>query len=154
MYGSSSYENYFSIRIENYVWLIQVSTAWGIGLIIGPALGGLLAQVLQCFDLVCWQIHVAASFSFSSFGSIVLMFLLILQSACREISKYIFERISVWKVSEVLLLNYSFEIFWKVLWGWWSSGKCLCRFPYFLPCLFISLFAFGVTIATFWLPVR
>lgn len=26
---------------------IQVSTAWGIGLIIGPALGGFLAQVQQ-----------------------------------------------------------------------------------------------------------
>lgn len=111
MYDLRSSENYFSVRIENYVWLIQVSTAWGIGLIIGPALGGFLAQVLQCFDLVCWQIHVAASFSFSSFCSKVLMFLLIFESACREISKFIFKRISVWKVSEFLLLSYSFELF-------------------------------------------
>lgn len=34
------------------------------------------------------------------------------------------------------------------------SGNCnLCRFPYFLPCLCTSIFAFGVTIVTFWLPV-
>lgn len=29
----------------------------------------------------------------------------------------------------------------------------LCRFPYFLPCFCISLYALGVTVASFWLPV-
>lgn len=30
----------------------------------------------------------------------------------------------------------------------------VCRFPYFLPCLCISVFVFGVTIVCIWLPVR
>ncbi|XP_044512375.1 protein ZINC INDUCED FACILITATOR-LIKE 1-like [Mangifera indica] len=66
--------------------LSTVSTAWGIGLIIGPALGGFLAQPAEKYP-------------------------------------YIFSKDSVF-------------------------GK----FPYFLPCLCISIFALGVTIATFWLP--
>ena len=33
--------------------LIQVHTAWGMGLVIGPALGGYLAQVFPCvFDII------------------------------------------------------------------------------------------------------
>lgn len=66
--------------------LSTVSTAWGIGLIIGPALGGLLAQPAEKYPNI------------------------------------------------------------------FSSESLFGKFPYFLPCLFISLFAFGVTIATFWLP--
>ncbi|KAK9265800.1 hypothetical protein L1049_003406 [Liquidambar formosana] len=66
--------------------LSTVSTAWGIGLIIGPALGGFLAQPAEKFPNI------------------------------------------------------------------FSKESLFGRFPYFLPCLCISLFAFGVTIATFWLP--
>ncbi|XWS75338.1 hypothetical protein CRYUN_Cryun01aG0077900 [Craigia yunnanensis] len=66
--------------------LSTVSTSWGIGLIIGPALGGFLAQPAE---------------------------------------KYL-------------------NIF--------SRDSLFGRFPYFLPCLAISLFASGVTIATCWLP--
>ena len=36
---------YFSYMLVSDAYLFQVSTAWGIGLIIGPALGGFLAQV-------------------------------------------------------------------------------------------------------------
>ncbi|XP_030548317.1 protein ZINC INDUCED FACILITATOR-LIKE 1-like isoform X1 [Rhodamnia argentea] len=63
-----------------------VSTAWGIGLIIGPALGGYLAQPAEKFPSV------------------------------------------------------------------FSKESVFGRFPYFLPCLAISLFAFAVSIASCWLP--
>lgn len=66
--------------------LSSVSTSWGIGLIIGPALGGFLAQPAEKYP-------------------------------------HIFPPDSIFG-----------------------------RFPYFLPCLFISLFALIVTISTFWLP--
>ncbi|WCJ19198.1 zinc induced facilitator-like 1 [Euphorbia peplus] len=66
--------------------LSTVSTAWGIGLIIGPALGGYLAQPAEKYPNV------------------------------------------------------------------FAKESLFGRFPYFLPCLCISLFAFGVTIAAFWLP--
>ncbi|KAK6271175.1 hypothetical protein POUND7_008273 [Theobroma cacao] len=66
--------------------LSTVSTSWGIGLIIGPALGGFLAQPAEKYPNI------------------------------------------------------------------FSKDSLFGRFPYFLPCLAISLFALGVTIATFWLP--
>ncbi|KAK8691751.1 hypothetical protein V6N13_075249 [Hibiscus sabdariffa] len=66
--------------------LSSVSTSWGIGLIIGPALGGYLAQPAEKYPNV------------------------------------------------------------------FSKDSLFGRFPYFLPCLIISLFALAVTIATCWLP--
>ncbi|XP_031382712.1 protein ZINC INDUCED FACILITATOR-LIKE 1-like isoform X2 [Punica granatum] len=66
--------------------LSTVSTAWGIGLIIGPALGGFLAQPAEKYPNI------------------------------------------------------------------FSKDSLFGRFPYFLPCLCISLFALGVMIACFWLP--
>ncbi|KAK2634536.1 hypothetical protein Ddye_029328 [Dipteronia dyeriana] len=66
--------------------LSTVSTAWGIGLIIGPAMGGFLAQPADKFPNI------------------------------------------------------------------FSKESLFGRFPYFLPCLCISIFALVVTIATFWLP--
>ncbi|KAA8519302.1 hypothetical protein F0562_013558 [Nyssa sinensis] len=63
-----------------------VSTAWGIGLIIGPALGGFLAQPAEKFPSI------------------------------------------------------------------FSKESLFGRFPYFLPCLCISVFALVVTIASLWLP--
>ncbi|CAN0839717.1 Protein ZINC INDUCED FACILITATOR-LIKE 1 [Linum grandiflorum] len=66
--------------------LSTISTAWGIGLIVGPALGGFLAQP---------AVNYPTLFSKDSFFG---------------------------------------------------------RFPYFLPSLAISVFAFGVTIASLWLP--
>ncbi|KAK3228566.1 hypothetical protein Dsin_000447 [Dipteronia sinensis] len=66
--------------------LSTVSTAWGIGLIIGPALGGFLAQPADKFPNI------------------------------------------------------------------FSKESLFGQFPYFLPCLCISIFALVVTIATFWLP--
>uniref|UniRef100_A0A6N2LRK4 Major facilitator superfamily (MFS) profile domain-containing protein n=1 Tax=Salix viminalis TaxID=40686 RepID=A0A6N2LRK4_SALVM len=66
--------------------LSTVSTAWGIGLIIGPALGGFLAQPAEKYPNL------------------------------------------------------------------FSKESIFGRFPYFLPCLCISLFALVVTIATCWLP--
>ncbi|XP_065869573.1 protein ZINC INDUCED FACILITATOR-LIKE 1 [Euphorbia lathyris] len=63
-----------------------VSTSWGIGLIIGPALGGFLAQPAELYPNI------------------------------------------------------------------FSKESLFGRFPYFLPCLCISVFALGVTIACFWLP--
>ncbi|KAJ0893306.1 putative major facilitator superfamily, MFS transporter superfamily [Helianthus annuus] len=63
------------------------STSWGIGLAIGPALGGFLAQPAE------------------KFPSLV------------------------------------------------SSDSLFGRFPYLLPCLCISIFAFVVTIGAIWLPV-
>ncbi|XP_062174367.1 protein ZINC INDUCED FACILITATOR-LIKE 1-like isoform X2 [Alnus glutinosa] len=63
-----------------------VSTAWGIGLIIGPALGGFLAQPADKYPNL------------------------------------------------------------------FSKESLFGRFPYFLPCLAISIFALGVMIATCWLP--
>ncbi|XP_044461409.1 protein ZINC INDUCED FACILITATOR-LIKE 1-like [Mangifera indica] len=66
--------------------LSTVSTAWGIGLIIGPALGGFLAQPAEKYP----------------------------------------------------------DLF--------SKDSLFGKFPYFLPCLCTSIFAFGVTIVTFWLP--
>ncbi|XP_038692002.1 protein ZINC INDUCED FACILITATOR-LIKE 1-like [Tripterygium wilfordii] len=63
-----------------------VSTSWGIGLIIGPALGGFLAQPADKYPSI------------------------------------------------------------------FSKESLFGRFPYFLPCLSISLFALGVTIASCWLP--
>ncbi|KAG5549453.1 hypothetical protein RHGRI_014708 [Rhododendron griersonianum] len=64
----------------------SVSTSWGIGLIIGPALGGFLAQPAEKYPAI------------------------------------------------------------------FSKDSVFGRFPYFLPCLCISLFALMVTIVTFWLP--
>ncbi|KAK3002268.1 hypothetical protein RJ639_022562 [Escallonia herrerae] len=74
---------------ENYqaLGLSTVSTSWGIGLIIGPALGGFLAQPTEKFPAL------------------------------------------------------------------FSSTSVFGRFPYFLPCLTISVFALVVTIASFWLPL-
>ncbi|XP_020254723.1 protein ZINC INDUCED FACILITATOR-LIKE 1-like isoform X1 [Asparagus officinalis] len=66
--------------------LSLVSTAWGIGLVIGPALGGFFAQPAEKFPYII------------------------------------------------------------------PEESFLGRFPYFLPCFFISLFAFGVLIACYWLP--
>ncbi|PPR95581.1 hypothetical protein GOBAR_AA25089 [Gossypium barbadense] len=66
--------------------LSTVSTAWGIGLIIGPALGGFLAQPAEKYPNL------------------------------------------------------------------FSKDSLFGRFPYFLPCLAISIFALAVTIATCWLP--
>ncbi|GKU91561.1 hypothetical protein SLEP1_g5421 [Rubroshorea leprosula] len=63
-----------------------VSTAWGIGLVIGPALGGFLAQPAEKYPNI------------------------------------------------------------------FSKESLFGRFPYFLPCLSVSIFAMGVTIASFWLP--
>ncbi|WCJ19140.1 zinc induced facilitator-like 1 [Euphorbia peplus] len=66
--------------------MTTVSTAWGIGLIIGPALGGFLAQPAELYPNI------------------------------------------------------------------FSKESLFGRFPYFLPCLCISVFALGVTVACFWLP--
>ncbi|KAJ4835158.1 Protein ZINC INDUCED FACILITATOR-LIKE 1 [Turnera subulata] len=66
--------------------LSTVSTAWGIGLIIGPALGGFLAQPAEKYPNL------------------------------------------------------------------FPKDSLFGRFPYFLPCCAISLFALAVTIATCWLP--
>eukprot|EP00257_Ricinus_communis_P026760 XP_025014174.1 protein ZINC INDUCED FACILITATOR-LIKE 1 [Ricinus communis] len=66
--------------------LSTISTSWGIGLIIGPALGGFLAQPAEKYPNV------------------------------------------------------------------FSQESLFGRFPYFLPCLCTSVFAFGVSIASFWLP--
>ncbi|CAI0442251.1 unnamed protein product [Linum tenue] len=66
--------------------LSTISTAWGIGLIIGPALGGFLAQPAEKYPTVV------------------------------------------------------------------SKDSLFGRFPYLLPSLAISVFAVGVTIASFWLP--
>ncbi|KAK9912313.1 hypothetical protein M0R45_036181 [Rubus argutus] len=63
-----------------------ISTAWGIGLIIGPALGGFFAQPAEKYPSI------------------------------------------------------------------FSADSIFGRFPYFLPCLCISLFALGITVACFWLP--
>ncbi|CAL9117242.1 unnamed protein product [Musa textilis] len=63
-----------------------VSTAWGIGLIIGPAIGGYFAQPAEKYPKI------------------------------------------------------------------FSQDSIFARFPYFLPCLCISLFAVGVLIASVWLP--
>lgn len=63
-----------------------VSTAWGIGLIIGPALGGFLAQPAEKYPNI------------------------------------------------------------------FSKESLFGRFPYFLPCLSISVFASAVTVACYWLP--
>ncbi|KAL2457673.1 Protein ZINC INDUCED FACILITATOR-LIKE 1 [Forsythia ovata] len=68
------------------VGLSAVSTAWGTGLIIGPALGGFLAQPAEKYPAI------------------------------------------------------------------FASNSIFGRFPYFLPCLIISLFALLVTIACFWIP--
>ncbi|KAI5670677.1 hypothetical protein M9H77_11041 [Catharanthus roseus] len=66
--------------------LSSVSTSWGIGLIIGPALGGFFAQPAEKYP------------------------------------------------------------------GIFSPDSIFGRFPYFLPCLCISLFALIVTISSLWLP--
>ncbi|KAG5150129.1 hypothetical protein JHK82_017010 [Glycine max] len=66
--------------------LSTVSAAWGVGLALGPALGGYLAQPVEKYP-------------------------------------YLFSKGSFWD-----------------------------RFPYFLPCLVISTFAFSVAIACIWLP--
>ncbi|KAK1280620.1 Protein ZINC INDUCED FACILITATOR-LIKE 1 [Acorus gramineus] len=75
-----------SRREHHAIGLSLVSTAWGIGLIIGPALGGFLAQPAEKYPNL------------------------------------------------------------------FSSGSIFARFPYFLPCLVISLFALVVFITAFWLP--
>ncbi|KAE9448091.1 hypothetical protein C3L33_20011, partial [Rhododendron williamsianum] len=77
----------------------SVSTSWGIGLIIGPALGGFLAQPAEKYPAIFSKDSV--------FGSVFIS----------------------------------------------QHSNLYCRFPYFLPCLCISLFALMVTIVTFWLPV-
>ncbi|CAN4108532.1 unnamed protein product [Withania somnifera] len=63
-----------------------ISSAWGIGLIIGPALGGFLAQPAEKYPSI------------------------------------------------------------------FSQDSIFGRFPYFLPCLIISLFSLVVAIGTFWMP--
>lgn len=66
--------------------LSAVSTAWGIGLVVGPAMGGFLAQPAEKYPNI------------------------------------------------------------------FSKDSFLGRFPYFLPCFCISVFALGVAVASFWLP--
>ncbi|KAL1822479.1 hypothetical protein ACET3Z_009257 [Daucus carota] len=73
-------------REHQSLGLSVISTSWGVGLVIGPAIGGYFAQPAE---------------------------------------------------------NYP-NIF--------SEKSIFGRFPYFLPCLLISLFAFLVTIISFWLP--
>lgn len=66
--------------------LSSISTAWGIGLIVGPALGGFLAQPAEKYPTI------------------------------------------------------------------FSTDSLFGRFPYFLPCLVISVFAAIVTVSCYWLP--
>ncbi|KAJ6853987.1 protein ZINC INDUCED FACILITATOR-LIKE 1-like isoform X2 [Iris pallida] len=68
------------------IGLSLVSTAWGIGLIIGPAIGGFFAQPAEKFSTI------------------------------------------------------------------FSTESIFGRFPYFLPCLIISIFATGVLVMCIWLP--
>ncbi|EXB44279.1 hypothetical protein L484_012198 [Morus notabilis] len=75
---------YYAGYIEDACF--QVSTAWGIGLVVGPAMGGFLAQPAEKYPNI------------------------------------------------------------------FSKNSFLGRFPYFLPCFCISVFALGVAVASFWLP--
>ena len=83
-------------------------------------------------------------------------------SACRKVSGYILWRFSIWKVSlphySDAILHLISSIFYYFFWIWSimmiQNIYLWCRFPYFLPCLFISVYAMIITVACCWLPVR
>ena len=84
---------------------------------------------------------------------------LIIHSASRQVSQYIFQRWFLWKV-----ICYIFKYCAFYIWSFTIYAMCLIwiiilssffyRFPYFLPCFCISLYALVVMIFAFWLPVN
>ncbi|KAH7557222.1 hypothetical protein JRO89_XS11G0077600 [Xanthoceras sorbifolium] len=82
-----------------------VSTSRGIGLIIGPAIGGFFAQdLVHCSFVLVLQYHNSVILSHERYPTV------------------------------------------------FSESSIFGRFPYFLPCLIISIYAVGVLIACWWLP--
>ena len=81
-------------------------------------------------------------------------FYLVLFLLCQPAEKYpeifsqdsLFGRYKFCSFLSSIFLSYSVFIFNFV-------GTTFCRFPYFLPCLCISLFAVCVLIGSLWLPV-
>ncbi|TXG48153.1 hypothetical protein EZV62_027447 [Acer yangbiense] len=98
--------------------LSVVSTSRGIGLIIGPAIGGFFAQLCSCLMIPYLVVSILALFlsydTISSCGVVVM----------------------------------PAERYPTVI----SESSVFGRFPYFLPCLIISIYAVGVLIACWWLP--
>lgn len=87
-----------------------------------------------------------------------------LNQACREISCHIFSKLDLWEVNIVLDLYFLFDDLLGMCYLFLHFLSCkasnvlvifvyFCRFPYFLPCLFISVFALIATVSCFWLPV-
>ncbi|KAG0463835.1 hypothetical protein HPP92_019904 [Vanilla planifolia] len=93
------------------VGISLVTTAWGIGLVIGPSLGGILAQPAEKYP-------------------------------------NIFLETPFWKVEMPHIISFIYLLYLQIH----IISKLNCRFPYFLPCLCISLFAVAVLPSCYWLP--
>ncbi|KAK4749851.1 hypothetical protein SAY87_027300 [Trapa incisa] len=89
-----------------------ISTSWGIGLVIGPAVGGFLAQV--------------------SLPSKI---------------KFVLMLVDLHMIEYEILLQPA-DKFPHIF----SKGSIFGRFPYFLPCLLISIFTLCVLVVSAWLP--
>ncbi|KAK3011661.1 hypothetical protein RJ639_010674, partial [Escallonia herrerae] len=129
---------------ENYqaLGLSTVSTSWGIGLIIGPALGGFLAQVILLWS--CKSVYAC------SIGS--RMEFVFLKSTLKRDAENVRFLYKPDGESWLVVLNFCQMRPAEKFPALFSSTSIFGRFPYFLPCLAISVFALVVTIASFWLP--
>ncbi|KAG8089161.1 hypothetical protein GUJ93_ZPchr0011g27117 [Zizania palustris] len=100
--------------------LSVVSTAWGIGLVVGPAIGGYFAQPAKQYPSIFSEKSIFGRYIYMSF--------------CGVYKSYYFI-----KIQEQSSLTEKHLFFFG-------------RFPYFLPCLCISLIALAVLISCIWLP--
>lgn len=74
--------------------------------------------------------------------------------ACREISGCILKGFYIWEVFVFFLFIIVYLLLLLELLLEIQRMIFFCRFPYFLPCLCISLFSLVVGIASIWLPVN
>ncbi|PWA61817.1 major facilitator superfamily domain protein [Artemisia annua] len=139
------------------IGLFHVSTSWGLGLIVGPAVGGYLAQVqITSCKFIGRRAFISKNYILTE-GS---QFLVIrvkqgyqslslcgcVQNSHEMLHAYI--DMFVYKTINDSTRIGPAEKFPGLV----SPNSLFGRFPYLLPCLCISIFALFVTIGAFWLP--
>ncbi|KAJ8420675.1 LOW QUALITY PROTEIN: hypothetical protein Cgig2_005206 [Carnegiea gigantea] len=130
-------------REHQALGLAMVTSSWGIGLVMGPALGGYLAEIHTASERV--------SVYFCSAIAIILL------AACSKLSDNVFSRFNLWEVTPAVSLPYVIPCLLGAAFSFIDPLIALtrmmsCRFPYFLVSLVISAIALVVTFLCFWLP--
>lgn len=125
-----------------------MSTAWGFGLIVGPALGGYLAQVPFQYKNNRRKI---LSFSYAPFLFVPSQLKNILTYSLKIL--YLAGKLSRDKIYSTLTKQLDIcDVFGH--YDYADHYICIiCRFPYLLPCLSVSSLSAIVLISCTWLPV-